>query len=268
MRISKEGWRVSAITIAAFLLAIPYPYSAASLLAGIPVLMAMVMSGIWAASRAGIPSPAVPRASVSKILLFLGMGAGLGTVIVLLLRYPVAAMEPRIVERLARDAAVPLWKWAIILFHAPVLEEVVFRLFLLSLIAWALSKARTFRTGGGSIAAPGLVAANIVSALLFAGVHLPAWYQAGPVPASLLLSVIGINLLAGYAFGSVYVSRGLACAVVAHLAWIFAPNCQLTFGAPTGISRPVGGRPTKESVWIPDRIRRRATEDYGLAWVV
>ena len=51
------------------------------------------------------------------------------------------------------------------------------------------------------------------------------------------------------------------------LAWIFAPNSQLTFWASSnGISRPAVVRPTRESAWSPDRSRLRATRDYGHAW--
>src|SRR5216684_7341371 len=53
------------------------------------------------------------------------------------------------------------------------------------------------------------------------------------------------------------------------LAWIFTASSQLTFWAPsTGTLRPGGVRPTRGSVWSPDRSRPRATRDYGRAWAV
>src|SRR5260370_34389523 len=54
-----------------------------------------------------------------------------------------------------------------------------------------------------------------------------------------------------------------------RLAWIFTASSQLTFWAPsTGTLRPGGVRPTRGSVWSPDRSRPRATRDYGRAWAV
>ena len=56
---------------------------------------------------------------------------------------------------------------------------------------------------------------------------------------------------------------------IGALAWIFTASSQLTFWAPsTGTLRPGGVRPTRGSVWSPDRSRPRATRDYGRAWAV
>jgi membrane protease YdiL (CAAX protease family) len=92
----------------------------------------------------------------------------------------------------------------------------MFRLFILSVTAWAVSKL--WRGGRDRGAGPGaLVLANVVAALAFAAVHLPALFQAGQVSTALVASVIGLNALAGYVMGVVYVRHGLLFAVLAHL---------------------------------------------------
>lgn len=216
----RSEWFVSGVALAALFLALPYPHDPVTVAIAVPVLLGMIAVGARAAAAVGIPRlvhASVSRGWLAIAITAFAIGLGLGTTLLLLLRFVIALLEPRIVERLARDAAVPLWRWAIILFHAPVLEEVMFRLFVLSLLAWGLAKLPQFRVGNEPQGMRGVVVANLLAALGFAAIHLPAWYQAGPVPIPLLLSVIGLNTVAGYVCGAVYINYGLACAVLTHL---------------------------------------------------
>ncbi len=221
MTLSRMKATYSGLAVLALFLAMPPPYEALSVAISLGALLAVLGVGFWCAARSGIevfgPVAELPgggRAAAQSLLI----GGLLGVGLLAALRFGIAVLEPRILERLSRDAAVPLGTWAIILFHAPILEELLFRLFLLSLIAWMLSLMRPLRSADGGLGGPGLRCANMVAAIGFAIVHLPAWYQAGDVGPALLAGVLGINLVAGLVMGSIYLKSGLQFAVLAHLA--------------------------------------------------
>lgn len=208
------------LSVAALLLALPFPPTWQSTLGGIFTLSFFIGGGSWAASRSQLIylGFAVPeRRTTGAVLGALVVGLLVGAALLGLLTCVGTTIEPRILERLERDAAIPLPTWAVILFHAPILEEVTFRLFLLSGCAWGLSRFRALATPSGGASPAALRLANLISGLAFAAIHLPAWYQAGEVPVALFASIIGLNLLAALAMGEVYVRRGVEAAVLAHL---------------------------------------------------
>lgn len=219
MKPMKSQLLFQAIVFVALLLSLPIPFTAIDVLIGFAALIVLTMLGFWFANKAGIgwfgwQKKAEPWRDVIKAL---GLGLALGAVLLIILRYGVSTFEPRILQRLERDATIPLWKWLIILFHAPILEETIFRLFTLSFVAWILTKFKMLRSESGSLTPAGSTWANVVAAFLFALVHLPAWYQAGEVSAMLLASIIGLNMIAGYVCGWVYLRKGIEFAILTHL---------------------------------------------------
>ena len=100
------------------------------------------------------------------------------------------------------------------LIYGGVIEEVMLRLFMMSLVAYVLNMFTRNRGGKPSDAV--LVAANIISALLFAAAHLPATSTLlGITPMSLLRCFLlngGIGLL----FGWLYRKYGLGYSMIAH----------------------------------------------------
>lgn len=208
------------LSVAALFLALPYPPTWLSTLGGMFTLACLIGAGSWAASRSqltylGFTIP--ERRTTGAALGALVIGLCVGATLLGLLTYVGTTIEPRILERLERDASIPLQTWAVILFHAPILEEITFRLFLLSGCAWGLSRFRALATSSGGASPAALRLANLISGLAFAAIHLPAWYQVGEVPPALFVSIMGLNLLAALAMGEVYVRRGVEAAVLAHL---------------------------------------------------
>lgn len=219
MKLNRSHKAFLLIVLTALLLSLPIPYGLFEVLIAIAVLAILTFVGFWFANNArivwfGWPEKTAPWRDV---VFSLTIGFVLGTLLLLILRYGISTFEPRILERLERDAAVPLWKWLIILFHAPVLEETIFRLFMLSFVAWILSKFKKLRNESGSLTTAGSSGANVVASFLFALIHLPAWYQAGEVSEILLASIIGLNMIAGYVCGWVYLRKGIEFAILTHL---------------------------------------------------
>lgn len=120
-------------------------------------------------------------------------------------------VEPLIRARFADRLEEPLWRpWALA-FESSILEEVAFRLFALSVVAW-IAHRRLKRTATVEWTAIG------VSALLFGLAHLPAWAAATTINVALAGGVLMLNSVAGLALGWLFCRWGLPYAILCHLA--------------------------------------------------
>jgi membrane protease YdiL (CAAX protease family) len=176
----------------------------------------------WIGLRAGAPfgldAPLI-RAWVShrfdsqglvSLPLAAAIGAGVGVLILALDRYvflrPAAAGTPASAARAAK------WKGLLGTFYGAVVEEVLSRLFLMSILVWIL--AHLFVGAGTAV----FLCACVISALLFAAGHLPAAAQLSPLTGPAVTRVIVLNTLAGIAFGLLLWRYGLEHAMLAHFA--------------------------------------------------
>ena len=96
--------------------------------------------------------------------------------------------------------------------YGGVIEEVMLRLFFVSLLAFLLQKL--FRKGSGTTGP--LIAANLIAALLFAAAHLPATAMLMDLTPMILFRCFLLNCGLGLAFGWLYRKFGLRYAMLAH----------------------------------------------------
>ena len=96
--------------------------------------------------------------------------------------------------------------------YGGVVEEVMIRLFLMSLIAFVLQKL----SGKSEATVSGIVIANIVSAILFAAGHLPATAMTMELTPVVLIRCFALNGAFGLAFGRLYRKHGIQYAMLAH----------------------------------------------------
>ena len=96
--------------------------------------------------------------------------------------------------------------------YGGVIEEVMLRLFFMSLLAFLLQKL--FRKGSGTTGP--LIAANLIAALLFAAAHLPATAMLMGLTPMILFRCFLLNGGLGLAFGWLYRKFGLRYAMLAH----------------------------------------------------
>ena len=136
-----------------------------------------------------------------------GVGLGCGTLLVA----AVGAIQRFLPETLPRTLHPPGIAAVLLASTAGSLgEEILFRLFALSLLLRVLPAGR-----------PGRVLAVGISALAFAAAHAPAmvflfggWRE---VPLVSWVWLIALNGLLGVTFGLVFLRCGVVCAVLAHL---------------------------------------------------
>ena len=108
---------------------------------------------------------------------------------------------------------ITLNNWVTSILYGGIVEELMLRLFFMSLIAWALQKLMKKQTTGI------LVAANVIAALLFAAGHLPAtWALFGTLTPMLLFRCFLLNGGFGLFFGWLYRKHGIQYAMIAHAA--------------------------------------------------
>jgi len=101
------------------------------------------------------------------------------------------------------------------ILYGGVIEEVMLRLFFMSLIAWILWKvfARTQQSAPTWV----LVTANVVAALLFAAGHLPATVMTfGSLTPLLLVRCFLLNGGFALMFGYLYRKHGILYAMISH----------------------------------------------------
>lgn len=122
-----------------------------------------------------------------------------------------------VAERVNLQGAQPAaWKGLLASFYGGVNEEVLLRLFLMSLLAWVGKFVN--KTAEGLPTAPVFWVANILAAVLFGLGHLPATATLLPLTPLVIARAIVLNGLLGVALGYLYWKRGLEAAIVSHFS--------------------------------------------------
>ena len=98
--------------------------------------------------------------------------------------------------------------------YGGIIEEVMLRLFCMSLVAFFLWKVFDRKAEKPSVGV--LVAANVISALLFAAAHLPTTIVMIGTTPMIILRCFLLNGVFGLAFGWLYRKFGLRYAMMAH----------------------------------------------------
>ena len=112
---------------------------------------------------------------------------------------------------------IPLWKRLLAgVLYGGFTEELLMRLFLLSLVAWLLGK--WWKTADRRPTSRAFWTAIILVAVLFGIGHLPATSAITPLTELLVVRAVVLNGIAGTAFGYLYWKRGLEAAMLAHMS--------------------------------------------------
>lgn len=163
----------------------------------------------------GAPRPAEPFSSILRPALFWAAATALvafGVDAVFRYGLGVEFPAPEIHARIH----VAWWRSGLASFWAPFAEEIVDRLFLLSLVAWLGIKIfRVSGEGRGRNVALGV--ANVATALFFGWYHIGNEQMfAAVVPPLVQLRTVLLILPVGLAFGWLYIRRGLEAVILSH----------------------------------------------------
>ena len=178
--------------------------------------------GLILARKVGIETPILQRwfyahsapspnnATLTPLLVGLS-----GAALLLVIFYTV--FLPRIPEwPIALEAAMPIWKRFLACFYGAINEEILARLFALSLILWLLRKIARQQSPQASPVIFWI--ANLITAGLFAAGHIPAAKAFLPITPPVLAAVFIMNGSVSLAFGYLCWKRGLEAAMLAHFS--------------------------------------------------
>jgi len=110
----------------------------------------------------------------------------------------------------------PAWQGLLSSFYGGINEEILLRLFLMTLITWIIFKIR--KTEEGYPTRTGMWLAIILAALIFGMGHLPMVMALATLTPLLVMKVIILNAVGGIIFGWLYWKKGLESAMISHFS--------------------------------------------------
>lgn len=111
----------------------------------------------------------------------------------------------------------PIWEGLLAAFYGGVTEEILLRLFLMTLLAWV--GVRSFQRNNHAPTAGVMWTANILTSLAFGLAHLPAAISLGfPLTLVVIIRILLLNGLPGLVYGWLYWKQGLSGAMLAHFS--------------------------------------------------
>jgi hypothetical protein len=119
---------------------------------------------------------------------------------------------PRIPE-FPTEAAVPLWKRLGVCIYGGINEELLMRLFFLSLVLWAVHKIGRRAPDSSKVL---FWISNVLVALVFGAAYLPATASIVPLTAFSITAIVLLKGASGIVFGYLAWTRGLEAAIIAH----------------------------------------------------
>ena len=183
---------------------------------------AFISLGLLLAPKAGIEMPVLQRWLYGGPTPFpknpgrVSLLAGVVLAAILLLVFYTFFL-PRIPEwPIAVEAAMPVWKRFLSCFYGAINEEIVARLFALSLLLWLLRKIARQQSAQASPIMFWI--ANVIVAVLFAVGHIPAARVFLQITPLVILALVTINGSASLLFGYLCWKRGLEAAMLAHFS--------------------------------------------------
>lgn len=198
-----------------------------------------VFLGLWASRAVGFRTPVLaailtgrrPKADAPAIVASILAGAFASAAIIAL---DLALFAPSLPAQFRAQAAPASWKGLLASFYGGFTEELMLRLFMLSVLALGL---QALATGGKPRSRPlsawAFWTANLAAALIFGAGHLPAAAALAPLTTVLIVRTIVLNGLAGVVFGALYRRWGLEAAMLAH----FCADLVLHVGTPLAVGR-------------------------------
>jgi membrane protease YdiL (CAAX protease family) len=148
--------------------------------------------------------------SILGISIGLGVLSGIIIVVLSFLFTPVSSIFQN------ASISVPIWKAFLACFYGGISEEILLRLFLMTLIVWIFYKIK--KTADGKPTVIGIWLAIIISAVIFGLGHLPITGTITSITPLIVVRAVLLNGIAGIVFGWLYWKKGLESAMIAHFS--------------------------------------------------
>lgn len=114
------------------------------------------------------------------------------------------------------EITLPIWQRFLLSFYGGIVEEIMLRLFLMTLLVWIFYKIK--KTEEDKPTNMGLWLAIIISALLFGIGHLLAAASLTSLTPFVVAHIVVGNAIGGMAWGWLYWRKGLESAMISHFS--------------------------------------------------
>lgn len=182
----------------------------------------LTLFGLILAKKVGLGAPLLEDWSLgkdvrSRFKSILGVSVGIGLVVGFLIIVGDLLFSFFVDIGSIGTVAPPVWQGFLASFYGAINEEIMMRLFLVSLFVWVFSKIRRRKEDGKS-ADFMLWFAIVLSAVLFGLGHLPVTASLVALTPLIVTRAIVLNGIGGIAFGWLYWRKGLESAMIAHFS--------------------------------------------------
>jgi len=190
------------------------------ILFGIAIFLGLLLSRKVGQEDGGFKLPIIEvilekknQAKEFKALLLpsIGLGTAAGVVIILL-----SIPFNKAIPEFQNMDPIPAWQGFLASFYGGIAEEVLLRLFVVTLLVWITFKIK--KTTDGKPTVFGIWLSILLAAILFGIGHLPATAQIVPLSGLVVFRAILLNGIGGIVFGWLYWKKGLESAIMAHFS--------------------------------------------------
>ncbi len=184
-------------------------------LAQTAVLLAIALFfGLKLARRVGLSVLEAGLPTKEKLRTFLALTVSAGVVTAVLITIGDKIFGQYLPQLAAVNGSVALWKTLLASLYGGVVEEILMRLFCMSLFAWLFAKV--FRVTEPTKNALVMWTAIVISTVLFGLGHLPITSALTVITPLVVARAIVLNGIGGLVFGWLYWKKGLEYSMVAH----------------------------------------------------
>ena len=204
----------------------PVPLSvlvAAQIIQTIALLAFTIFVGLYLAKKVGLGLPILEgwlegREVKGCLKSILGISIGLGVLAGILIigldsLFSFAGVSINITQA---SITPPAWQGFLASFYGGINEEILLRLFLMTIIAWIIFKIKS--TKEGKPTNTGMWLAIILAAVIFGAGHLPAVMSLTTLTPLVIVRTIVLNAVGGIIFGWLYWKKGLESAMISHFS--------------------------------------------------
>ncbi len=182
-----------------------------------------IFIGLYFAKKVGLGLPVLEgwlegREVKSYLKSILGISVGLGIIAgILIIGFDYLFSFAGVTINVAQASInPPAWQGFLASFYGGINEEILLRLFLMTIIAWVIFKIK--KTKEGNPTSTGMWLAIVLAAVIFGAGHLPGLMAVTTFTPLIIIRTIIINAVGGIIFGWLYWKNGLESAMISHFS--------------------------------------------------
>jgi len=204
---------------------IPFPLPIVLLLSIVQssiLFFVLILTGLFISKKIGFGAPILERWSEKKeiktyIKSIIGISIGLGILAgILIILADYILYFSAAVSNTAATNYPPVWQGLLASFYGGINEEILLRLFFMSLLVWIIFKIK--KTDDDNPTNLSIWLSIILAAILFGLLHLPITTSITAITPVIIARALLLNGIGGVIFGWLYWKKGLESAMLSHFS--------------------------------------------------